>query len=81
MISIVFLISFCNEPLEEEGEEVWECVELAIEADVLVAEHSLPMLSSLLMPTVSIRPSYILYHLWILMHPLIEIYLLFPWEY
>ena len=32
------LLSFSYEPLEEEDEEVWECVELAIEADVLVAE-------------------------------------------
>ena len=32
------LFSLCNEPLEEESKEVWEGVELAVKADVLVAE-------------------------------------------
>ena len=37
-LTVIYLLSFSNEPLEEEGEEVRECVELAVEADVLVAE-------------------------------------------
>ena len=37
-MAVFYLLSFSNEPLEEEGEEVWECVELAVEADILVAE-------------------------------------------
>lgn len=34
----MLFVSLCNEPLEEEGKEVWEGVELAVEADVLIAE-------------------------------------------